>query len=100
MFNIKKTTMAKINFSKIIVKDLDEKDVTVNIHRDFSNLLHMQGRNIEEDELAHKIYRCVDEKGNPTEVELSKEEVAIVAQYISNYPYIVAKAVMDILTSE
>jgi hypothetical protein len=100
MFNIKKTLMAKINFSKIIVKDLDGKDVRINIHRDLANLLHMQGRGIEEDALAHKIYECRDVDGNPTEVDLTKDEVKIVTQYISNYPYIVAKAVMDILTSE
>ncbi len=92
--------MAKIDFSRIIVKDLDGKDVRINIHRDFSNLLHMQGRGIEEDALAHKIYECRDEDGNPTEVDLTKDEVKIVIQYISNYSYIVAKAVMDILTSE
>ena len=89
--------MAKINFSKITVTDLDGKDVNYDIHRDFSNLLYMQGRSIEEHELGHKIYSCRDEKGIPTEVELNKDETKIVLQYIKGYPYILAQKVEEIL---
>lgn len=89
--------MAKINFSKITVKDLDGKDLNYDIHRDFSNLLYMQGRSIEEHELGRKIYNSRDEKGIPTEVELNKDETKIVLQYIKGYPYILAQKVEEIL---
>lgn len=89
--------MAKINFSKITVKDLDGKDFSYDIHRDISNLLYMQGRTIEEHELGHKIYSCRDEKGTPTEVELDESEAKIIMQYISGYPYILAHKVGELL---
>lgn len=89
--------MAKINFSKITVKDLDGKDLNYDIHRDISNLLYLQGRSIEEHELGHKIYGCRDEKGAPTDVELNKEETKIILQCIKGYPYILAHKVEELL---
>lgn len=89
--------MAKINFSKIPVKNVAGDDVTFDIHHDFSNLLYM-GRKIEESALGLKIWNCRDAEGNPTEIELSKEEIAVVKNNIAGYPYIVRKYIEDKLS--
>ena len=41
----------KVNFAKIIIKDIEGRDVQADFQRQLGNQLYMQGRDIEECEL-------------------------------------------------
>lgn len=46
----------KVNFSKIVIKDIEGRDVQADFQRQLGNQLYMQGRDIEECELGKRIY--------------------------------------------
>lgn len=48
--------MIKVNFSKIVIKDIEGRDVQADFQRQLGNQLYMQGRDIEECELGKRIY--------------------------------------------
>ncbi len=87
--------MKKINFAQLTVQNLDYKDVNYDIHYSISDVLCMQGANVTEHMLGHKIYDTRDENGKPAEVELNDEEVAIILKYAKGFPYIVQQAILD-----
>lgn len=81
--------MAKVDFAKIIVKDIEDHDLIFNIQKQLGNQLYMQGQNIEECELGRKIYHA---KG---EVELDDKEADIIRKAIGGYSYIARTAIEE-----
>ena len=64
----------KVNFSKIVIKDIEGRDVQADFQRQLGNQLYMQGRDIEECELGKRIYFAEGD------VELTDKEAAIVTE--------------------
>lgn len=84
----------KVNFSKIIIKDIEGREVQADFQKQLGNQLYMQGRNIEECELGKRIYFAQGE------VELSDKEAAIVKQAVAGYSYIARTAIENQLNKE
>lgn len=81
--------MAKVNFSRISMKDIEGNVLTANFRKELGNQLYMQGRDIEECELGKKIYFTPEDK----ETELNEKEVGIVKQVISGYGFVARTAI-------
>lgn len=79
--------MTKVNFSKIIIKDIEGRDVQADFQRQLGNQLYMQGRDIEECELGKRIYFAQGD------VELTDKESAIVTQAVQGYSYVARIAI-------
>ena len=77
----------KVNFAKIIIKDIEGREVEADFQRQLGNQLYMQGRNIEECELGKRIYFAQGE------VELTDKEAAIVTQAVQGYSYVARSAI-------
>lgn len=86
--------MVKVDFSKIIIKDIEGREVEADFKMQLSNLLYMQGRNIEECELGKRIYFAQGD------VELSEKECAIVRNAVQGYSYIARSAIENQLKKE
>ena len=84
----------KVNFSKIIIKDIEGREVEADFKRQLGNQLYMQGRDIEECELGKRIYFAEGD------VELSDKECAIVKQAVQGYSYIARSAIENQLKKE
>jgi hypothetical protein len=84
----------KVNFSKIIIKDIEGRDVQADFQKQLGNQLYMQGRNIEECELGKRIYFA------DGEVELTDKECAIVRNAVQGYSYIARSAIENQLKKE
>ena len=85
--------MAKVNFSRISMKDIEGNVLTANFRQQLGNQLYMQGRNIEECELGKKIYFTAEDK----ETELNEKEVGMIKQAIAGYGYVVHSAIEEAL---
>ena len=79
--------MTKVNFSKIVIKDIEGRDVQADFQRQLGNQLYMQGRDIEECELGKRIYFAQGD------VELTDKEAAIVTQAVQGYSYVARSAI-------
>ena len=77
----------KVNFSKIVIKDIEGRDVQADFQRQLGNQLYMQGRDIEECELGKRIYFA------DGDVELTDKETAIVTQAVQGYSYVARIAI-------
>ena len=77
----------KVNFKKIIIKDIEGREVEADFQKQLGNQLYMQGRNIEECELGKRIYFAEGD------VELTDKEAAIVKQAVAGYSYIARTAI-------
>lgn len=77
----------KVNFSKIIIKDIEGRDVPADFQKQLGNQLYMQGHDIEECELGKRIYFT------DGEVELSDKEATIVRQAVQGYSYVARIAI-------
>ena len=86
--------MVKVNFSKIIIKDIEGRDVQADFQKQLGNQLYMQGRNIEECELGKRIYHA------DGEVELSEKECEMVRNYIAGYSYVARSAIENQIKKE
>ena len=83
----------KVNFSKIIIKDIEGRDVQADFQKQLGNQLYMQGQNIEECELGKKIYFTPDDEAT----ELDDQEVAIVRKAVQGYSYVARTAIEQAL---
>lgn len=79
--------MTKVNFKKIIIKDIEGRDVLADFQKQLGNQLYMQGHDIEECELGKRIYFAEGD------VELTDKETAIVTQAVAGYSYIARTAI-------
>ncbi len=89
--------MVKVNFSKIVVKDIEGNDIEADFQKQLGNQMYMQGQNIEECELGKRIYHAYekDDEGNEVGVpmELKEKECAIVRKFIQGYSFIAREAI-------
>lgn len=79
--------MTKVNFSKIVIKDIEGREVETDFQKQLGNQLYMQGRHLEECELGTRIYHAEGE------VELSEKECEMVRNAVQGYPYIARMAI-------
>ena len=79
--------MVKVNFSKIIIKDIEGRDVQADFQKQLGNQLYMQGHDIAECELGRRIYFA------EAPVELTDEECTIVRKVIEPYSYVARQAI-------
>ena len=77
----------KVNFAKIVIKDIEGREVEADFQKQLGNQLYMQGRNIEECELGKRIYFAQGD------VELTDKEAAIVTQAVQGYSYVARSAI-------
>ena len=85
--------MVKVDFSKIIIKDINGNDIVADFQKQLGNQLYMQGQNIEECELGKKIYFTPDDEAT----ELDDKEVAIVRKTVQGYSYVARTAIEQAL---
>ena len=88
--------MKKIDFGKIMIKDIDGNEVAVDVRKGMNgnglgNVMYMNGQDIIECETGAKIYH------SEGEIELTDEEVKAVRKFISGYPYITRHAIEVLL---
>ena len=81
--------MKKVDFSKIVLKDIEGRELTADFQKQLGNQLYMQGRDIEECELGKKLYFA------DGEAELSEKECAIVKKAVQGYSYVARTAILD-----
>lgn len=83
--------MKKINFNSIDFESIDGTTQKLDIRREFSNLIYMQGENIECKELGRKIYNSKEE------IELNDDEIKIIKNYAEKRPfgYVVTEAILN-----
>lgn len=84
----------KVNFAKIIIKDIEGREVEADFQKQLGNQLYMQGRHLEECELGTRIYHA------DGEVELSEKECEMVRYFIAGYSYIARSAIENQLKKE
>lgn len=84
----------KVNFAKIIIKDIEGRDMQADFQKQLGNQLYMQGRDIEECELGKRIYFANGD------VELTEKECAIVRNAVQGYSYIARSAIESQLKKE
>jgi hypothetical protein len=77
----------KVNFQKLVIKDIEGNDVVTNLQPTIGNQLYMQGRNIEECELGRRIYHA------DGAVELTEKECDMVRFITQGYSYIAKQAI-------
>ena len=86
--------MTKINFKKIMIRDIEGNEVVADFQKQLGNQLYMQGRDIEECELGKRIYFA------DGEVELSEKECAMVKMAVQGYSYIARSAIEEQIKRE
>ena len=86
--------MTKVNFKKIIIRDIEGNEVVAEFQAQLGNQLYMQGRDIEECELGKRIYFAEGE------VELSEKECAMVRMAVQGYSYIARSAIEEQIKRE
>ena len=80
--------MKRIDFTKIVIKDIEGREQEADFSKQLGNQLYMQGHDIEECELGKRIYFAGGE------VELTAEECAIVKKAIAPYSFVARDAIM------
>ena len=89
----------KINLSALEIKALDGSKQQVNIQDEVANLIYMQGQSIADCELGRKIYNGgrdqngVLQAGADRTVELSDDELKVVAHLAQQFPYVIRIAI-------
>ena len=85
--------MTKVDFRKLMLKDIEGHEVPTDISKPLGNMMYMQGPNIDECELGRDIY-------HQGEVELKEKDVEVVKRFANNFSFIMRQAVLDALEKE
>lgn len=80
----------KIDFTKLMLKDVEGHEVPADISKDLGNVMYMRGMHIEEKDLGHDIY-------HHGEVELDEKQQQMVQRFIIGYPIVIREAVLKAL---
>ena len=89
----------KVNLSQLEIRGIDGSKQQVNIQDEVANLIYMQGQSIADCELGRKIYNGGrDQNGVLTKdadrtVELSDDELKVVAHIAGQFPYVIRIAI-------
>ena len=95
--------MKKVNLSQLEIQGIDGAKQRVNIQDEVANLIYMQGQSIADCELGRKIYNGGrDQNGVLTAeadrtVELSDDELKVVAHIAKQFPYVIRESLLAAL---
>ena len=95
--------MKKVNLSQLEIQGIDGSKQQVNIQDEVANLIYMQGQSIADCELGRKIYNAGrDQNGVLTAeadrtVELSDDELKVVAHIAQQFPYVIRESLLAAL---
>ena len=95
--------MKKVNLSALEIRGIDGAKQRVNIQDEVANLIYMQGQSIADCELGRKIYNGGrDQNGVLTQeadrtVELSDDELKVVAHIAQQFPYVIRESLLAAL---
>lgn len=86
----------KVNFHRIVLKDIEGNEVNGDFAKDLGQQMYMQGNTMEEVELGAKIYH------SPTDepIELTVEEAASVSTWVNRWPYLSRSAIKKALNAD
>ena len=85
--------MTKVDFRKLMLKDIEGHEVPTDISKPLGNMMYMQGQTIDECELGRDIYH----KG---EVELKEKDMEVVKRFANNFSFIMRQTIIDALEKE
>ena len=95
--------MKKVNLSALEIRGIDGKQQQVNIQDEVANLIYMQGQSIADCELGRKIYNggrnqngVLTAEADRT-VELSDDELKVVAHIAQQFPYVIRESLLAAL---
>ena len=84
----------KIDFSKIQVKDIEGKELTLDVSQQLGNMMYLNARDIAVADLGHEIY-------HKKEVELTDEQAEAVAEFVENcFKAFVKREILALLKPE
>ena len=87
--------MSKIDFSKIVIKDINDKDCVVDIQKKLGNEMYMMGQHIVECEVGRKIYHATE----PIELDKQEQQAVLGCLERSQYSFILRQEVEKTLKS-
>ena len=82
--------MTKVDFRKLMLKDIEGHEVPTDISKPLGNMMYMQGQTIDECELGRDIYH----KG---EVELKEKDIETVKRFANSFSFIMRQTILDAL---
>lgn len=83
----------KIDFSKIVIKDIEDNETEVDISKDLGNFMYNEARDIAVADLGRDIY-------HKKEVDLTKEQAETVKLYVNGcFKAMVKRTLIPILES-
>lgn len=82
--------MNRIDFRRIMAKNVEGELLPFDISKDLGNLMYMRGMHIEEKDLGHDIY-------HQGEVELDEKKEEIVRRWMLNFPVFLREGVQNLL---
>ncbi len=86
--------MAKVDFWKIMIKDINGNDMTVDVHETMGNALYMNGKDIAECELGQAIYHQKEDEP----LELDEKQMKIAREYAEGIKaFILRQGILDAL---
>lgn len=86
--------MKKIDFTKIEIRDIEDKTQTVSVTKDLGNTLYMRGADIVACQTGKKIYY------SEGPIQLNDDEVNAVKGMLDVYPYIIKEGIVAALDSD
>ena len=95
--------MKKVNLSQLEIQGIDGSKQRVNIQDEVANLIYMQGQSIQDCELGRKIYNAGRDSGGvllegaDRTVELSDDELKVVAHIAQQFPYVIRESLLAAL---
>ncbi len=93
--------MKKVNLSQLEIQGIDGAKQRVNIQDEVANLIYMQGQSIADCELGRKIYNGGRDQngvltaGADRTVELSDDELKVVAHIAKQFPYVIRESILE-----
>ena len=83
----------KVDFSNIVVRDINGQEQKADVRQMLGNMLYMQGNNIDECELGQAIYH--QEADAP--IELPDKQCDIIRQFAQRLPYVMRQGLLGAL---
>lgn len=84
----------KIDFSKILVKDIEDNKMELDVSHELGNMLYLNAKDIAVADLGHEIY-------HKKEVELNDEQAKVVADFVNkSFKAFVKREILAMLQPE
>lgn len=96
--------MKKVDFTKIMIVDVEGHEVAADIAAQLGNMMYMQGQSIDECELGRDIYHCSRKHDEAPDtdhsVELDEKQIEIVKRFTQGCSFVMRQAVLKALGEE